>query len=90
MFHRGELIAKIIPELWLLSHHASTQLRGPGTEQHTSDLAIFTTRAFDADGVDEALEESFLASDPPAWAPIVGIRLTSQMRAAPGISATRR
>ena len=42
VFHRGELAAEILPELWLLSRH-QTQLRGAVNEHHVQDLAIFTT-----------------------------------------------
>jgi DNA integrity scanning protein DisA with diadenylate cyclase activity len=42
VFHAGELIAEIIPELWLFRRHLQPHLRGPVTEQHVEDLAIFT------------------------------------------------
>ena len=42
VFHEGELIAEIIPELWLFRRHIQPHLRGPITEQHVDDLAIFT------------------------------------------------
>ena len=42
VFHEGELIAEIIPELWLFRRHMQPHLRGPVTEQHVQDLAIFT------------------------------------------------
>jgi diadenylate cyclase len=42
VFHSGELIAEIIPELWLFRRHIQTQLRGSITEQHVDNLAIFT------------------------------------------------
>jgi hypothetical protein len=44
VFYAGELIAEIIPELWLLRRHIQPQqhLRG-FTEQHVNDLAIFTS-----------------------------------------------
>jgi diadenylate cyclase len=41
VFHGGALAAEIIPELWLLARH-HTQFRGPVSEQHVQDLAIFT------------------------------------------------
>jgi diadenylate cyclase len=41
VFYDGELVAEIIPELWLLTRH-QTQLRGRVSEQHGQDLAIFT------------------------------------------------
>jgi DNA integrity scanning protein DisA with diadenylate cyclase activity len=41
VFYQGVLIAEVLPELWLLSRH-HLQLRGPVTEQHVRDLAIFT------------------------------------------------
>jgi DNA integrity scanning protein DisA with diadenylate cyclase activity len=41
VFYGGALAAEIIPELWLLARH-HTQLRGPVSEQHVQDLAIFT------------------------------------------------
>jgi DNA integrity scanning protein DisA with diadenylate cyclase activity len=45
VFHGGEMIAEIIPELWLLRRHMQSHLRGRITEQHVDDLAIFTTDA---------------------------------------------
>lgn len=42
VFYGGALTAEIIPELWLLSRHYR-QLRGPVSEQHVSDVAIFTS-----------------------------------------------
>ena len=42
VFHGGELIAEIIPELWLFRRHIQPHLRGPVTEQHVDDLATFT------------------------------------------------
>ena len=43
VFHGGELIAEVIPELWLLSRH-HLHMQGPVSEQHVRDVAIFTTR----------------------------------------------
>jgi diadenylate cyclase len=43
VFCAGELVAEIIPELWLLRRHIQPQLRGRVTEQHVDDLAVFTT-----------------------------------------------
>jgi diadenylate cyclase len=43
IFHDGELIAEIIPELWLLTRHHLLQLRGDVSEQHLKDLAVFTS-----------------------------------------------
>jgi hypothetical protein len=42
VFHGGELIAEIIPELWLFRRHLQPLLPGPVTEQHVEDLMIFT------------------------------------------------
>jgi len=42
VFYRGELIAEIIPELWLFRRQIQPQLRGRITEQHVDHLAIFT------------------------------------------------
>jgi hypothetical protein len=42
VFDAGELIAEIIPELWLFRRHLQSHLRGPVTEEHVDDLAIFT------------------------------------------------
>jgi DNA integrity scanning protein DisA with diadenylate cyclase activity len=42
VFDAGELIAEIIPELWLFRRHLQPHLRGPVTEEHVDDLAIFT------------------------------------------------
>jgi diadenylate cyclase len=43
VFQRGELIAEIIPEIWLFGRHMQTLLRGRVKEQHVQDLAIFMT-----------------------------------------------
>lgn len=42
VFCQGELIAEIIPELWLFRRHFQSQMRGRISEQHVDDLAIFT------------------------------------------------
>ena len=42
VFEAGELIAEIIPELWLFRRHLQSHVRGPVTEAHVDDLAIFT------------------------------------------------
>ena len=39
VFDNGSLIAEIIPELWLLSHH-NVQLRGPYLEERQGDIAV--------------------------------------------------
>ena len=39
VFDNGGLIAEIIPELWLLSHH-DVQLRGPYLEERQGDIAV--------------------------------------------------
>ena len=39
VFDNGRLIAEIIPELWLLSHH-NVQLRGPYAEERQGDIAV--------------------------------------------------
>ena len=39
VFDNGSLIAEIIPELWLLSHH-NVQLRGPYIEERKGDIAV--------------------------------------------------
>lgn len=39
IFDNGGLIAEIIPELWLLSHH-HVQLRGPYIEERQGDMAV--------------------------------------------------
>src|ERR1700686_4593441 len=39
VFDNGSLIAEIIPELWLLSHH-NVQLRGPYIEERQGDIAV--------------------------------------------------
>jgi DNA integrity scanning protein DisA with diadenylate cyclase activity len=39
IFDNGRLIAEIIPELWLLSHH-NVQLRGQYTEERQGDIAV--------------------------------------------------
>jgi DNA integrity scanning protein DisA with diadenylate cyclase activity len=42
VFEAGELIAEIIPELWLFRRQIQSHLRGPIAEQHVDDLAILT------------------------------------------------
>lgn len=42
IFDNGKLIAEIIPELWLLSHH-DVQLRGPYSEERQGDMAVLVT-----------------------------------------------
>ena len=42
VFEAGELIAEIIPELWLFRRHLQSHVRGRVTEAHVDDLAIFT------------------------------------------------
>lgn len=42
VFDNGKLIAEIIPELWLLSHH-NVQLRGPYKKQLQGDIAVLVT-----------------------------------------------
>ena len=39
VFHTGRLIAEIIPELWLLSHH-NVQLPSPYSEERQGDVAV--------------------------------------------------
>lgn len=39
VFDNGRLIAEIIPELWLLSHH-NVELRGPYLEKRQGDIAV--------------------------------------------------
>lgn len=43
IFDNGKLIAEIIPELWLLSHH-DVQLRGPYREERQGDMAVLVTQ----------------------------------------------
>jgi len=42
VFHGGELIAEVIPELWLFRRHLQPLLPGPVAEQYAEDLTIFT------------------------------------------------
>ena len=42
IFDNGQLIAEIIPELWLLSHH-EVQLRGPYHEERQGDMAVLVS-----------------------------------------------
>jgi diadenylate cyclase len=46
VFHGGELIAEIIPELWLLGRQVPTS-RGGVTERHAGDMAIHRTHRRD-------------------------------------------
>ena len=46
VFDNGRLIAEIIPELWLLSHH-DVQLRGPYREERQGDIAVLVTHQED-------------------------------------------
>ena len=43
LFCHGEMVAEIIPELWLLSR-GSVQMRGAISEEHIRDLAVITPR----------------------------------------------
>lgn len=43
VFDNGRLIAEIIPELWLLSHH-DVQLREPYHEERQGDIAVLVAR----------------------------------------------
>jgi diadenylate cyclase len=84
VFHAGELIGEVIPELWLFRRHLQSQLKGPVTEQRVDDLAILTAEEetpaasesnvarHEAEQIDEALEETFPASDPSASTPVTG------------------
>ncbi len=40
VFERGELVAEIIPELWLLNRQQQVRLPAPFTEEHEGDLAV--------------------------------------------------
>ena len=46
IFDNGKLVAEIIPELWLLSHH-HVQLRGPYREERQGDMAVLVTHQDD-------------------------------------------
>src|SRR4029079_3007289 len=72
VFHERALIAEIIPELWLFRRHFQPQLRGPVSEQHVDDVAIFTTDDTDhasIDLMDEAFDGTCAAGDAPAGIP---------------------
>jgi diadenylate cyclase len=87
VFNSGELVGEIIPELWLFRRHMQSQMRGPVTEQRVDDLAILTAEEADPSTsndereatarIDEALEETFPASDPPASTPVTGARISA-------------
>lgn len=42
VFHDGELIAEIIPELWLPGRQVPT-MRGGVTDRHAGNMTIFTS-----------------------------------------------
>jgi diadenylate cyclase len=44
VFDNGNLIAEVLPELWLLSRY-SVQLRGPFSEEHFRDLAVLVKQS---------------------------------------------
>jgi diadenylate cyclase len=44
VFTDGNLIAEVLPELWLLSRH-SVQLRAPFSEEHVRDLAVLVKQS---------------------------------------------
>jgi diadenylate cyclase len=85
VFHGGDLIVEIIPELWLLGRQVPT-LRGSVTERHEGDMTIFTSNnsASDrtvgqrSDRIDEELEATFPASDPLSASPVTGVRVRSE------------
>jgi hypothetical protein len=85
VFHGGEEIAEIIPELWLLGRQVPT-LRGGVTAQHAGDVTIFTsndvpndrTPVQHSDEIDEELEGTFPASDPPSGSPVTGVRVRDE------------
>jgi len=43
VFDGGELVAEIIPELWLMDHY-NVQLSKPYEEEHVGDLAVLTAK----------------------------------------------
>jgi DNA integrity scanning protein DisA with diadenylate cyclase activity len=43
VFDDGNLIAEVLPELWLLSRH-NVQLRAPFSEEHVRDLAVLVSQ----------------------------------------------
>jgi diadenylate cyclase len=49
IFERGELVAEVLPELWLLSRY-HTQLRGDVHTEHVRDVAVLTPDASNAAG----------------------------------------
>jgi hypothetical protein len=80
VFDEGALIAEIIPELWLFRRHFQSLLRGPVSEQHVDDLAIFTaedSHGRSNDEVDETPEQMFAASDAPTRPAVSGTRLSA-------------
>ncbi len=44
VFDDGELVAEIIPELWLMDHY-NVQLAAPYKEELVGDLAVLTAKA---------------------------------------------
>jgi DNA integrity scanning protein DisA with diadenylate cyclase activity len=78
VFHGGELMAELIPELWLFRRYVQPDLGSRPIGQPIGDLA--TTDAWapgPGDGIDEALADTFPASDPPAWTAIAGVKIAA-------------
>ena len=46
VFADGALIAEVLPELWLLSHH-NVKLHAPFSEEHVRDLAVLVKQSLD-------------------------------------------
>jgi hypothetical protein len=80
VFLEGTMIAEIIPELWLFRRHFPLHLRGRVCEQHVQDVAVFTaedTPARSNDNIDEVLDQTFPASDPPPSSVVTGVKIAA-------------